>query len=47
MQAALCELVIEGMEHTGEFQLQLLRERAFIDGTYTTALLQHREEAGA
>ena len=42
MQAALCELVIEGMEHTGEFQLALLREPSFIDGSYTTSLLQER-----
>lgn len=39
MQAALCELVIEGIEHTGEFHTQLLRKPEFIDGSYTTSLI--------
>ncbi len=39
MQAALCELVIEGVEHTGEFQTELLSAPAFLDGSYTTAFL--------
>jgi acetyl-CoA carboxylase biotin carboxylase subunit len=39
MQAALCELVIEGIEHTGAFQQKLIAEKGFIDGSYTTDFL--------
>lgn len=42
MQAALCELVIEGVDHTGEFLLNLLQEDAFQSGRYTTAYLAER-----
>ena len=37
MEAALCEMVVEGVEHTGDLQLELIRSRAFADGDYTTA----------
>jgi acetyl-CoA carboxylase biotin carboxylase subunit len=39
MQAALCELVIEGIDHNRDLQLRLISEPAFIDGTYTTNFL--------
>lgn len=42
MQAALCEMVIEGVEHTGWMQSDLIAERGFQDGTYTTAYLDGR-----
>ena len=43
MQAALCELVIEGVEHTGFFQADLIGEEAFVNGSYTTAYLNGKE----
>lgn len=43
MQAALCELVIEGVKHTRELQIELISEREFGDGTYTTDHLSRRE----
>ena len=39
MHAALCELVLEGVTHTGELQTQLLQENKFVDGSYTTKFL--------
>jgi acetyl-CoA carboxylase biotin carboxylase subunit len=42
MQAALCELVIEGVKHTRELQIELISEREFGDGTYTTDHLTRR-----
>ncbi|HHX22092.1 MAG TPA: acetyl-CoA carboxylase biotin carboxylase subunit, partial [Clostridiales bacterium] len=42
MQAALCETVIEGIDHTALFQSDLLAEAAFEDGTYTTDYLTRR-----
>ena len=42
MQAALCEMVIEGVEHTGFMQSDLITERAFQDGSYTTEYLSGR-----
>ena len=42
MQAALCEMVIEGVDHTGWMQAELIAERAFEDGTYTTDYLSGR-----
>ena len=39
MQAALCELVIEGIAHTADLQSELLASAAFLDGTYTTRFL--------
>ncbi len=40
MQAALCEMVIEGVEHTGSLQSDLINEKQFIDGTYTTSFIE-------
>lgn len=43
MQAALCETVIEGIDHTALFQADLLAEPAFVDGGYTTDYLSRRK----
>jgi len=42
MQAALCETVIEGIDHTALFQSELLSDLAFEDGSYTTDYLEKR-----
>ncbi len=42
MRAALCEMVIEGIDHTGELQQDLIGEDAFLDGSYTTSFLEAR-----
>lgn len=39
MKMALSELVIEGVTHNADFQAQLLENPAFVDGSYTTGLL--------
>ena len=44
MQAALCELVIEGVEHTGEMHMELLALPEFLSGSYTTDTLQAHPE---
>jgi acetyl-CoA carboxylase biotin carboxylase subunit len=36
MKAALCELVIDGIDHNRSFQLSLISEADFINGSYTT-----------
>lgn len=42
MQAALCEMVIEGVDHTGFMLSDLIAERGFQDGSYTTEYLSGR-----
>ena len=42
MQAALCEMVVEGVEHNAQTHIDLLSEPAFLDGTYTTDYLAKR-----
>ena len=42
MRAALCEMVIDGVEHTGWMQADLIGETAFEDGSYTTSFLNGR-----
>lgn len=42
MKAALCELVIEGIDHNSELQIDLLSEPRFMDGTYTTDFLEQK-----
>ncbi|MDL2218383.1 acetyl-CoA carboxylase biotin carboxylase subunit [Christensenellaceae bacterium OttesenSCG-928-M15] len=42
MQASLCELVIEGIEHNRELQLELITSKAFREGAYTTNYLNER-----
>ncbi len=39
MQAALCELVIEGIDHNGELQMDILSSEEFVSGKYTTDFL--------
>jgi len=39
MQASLCELIIEGVEHNADFHMELLNQPAFIDGSYDTGFL--------
>ncbi|KAI4453245.1 pyruvate carboxylase subunit a [Holotrichia oblita] len=36
MKAALCELVIEGVDNNADFQLEILSDSSFIDGSYNT-----------
>ena len=36
MQAALGELVIEGVAHNSELQMELLQDERFVAGGYTT-----------
>lgn len=42
MEAALCEMVIEGVEHTGYIQADLIASEGFRDGSYTTEYLSGR-----
>ena len=42
MQAALCEMVIEGISHNAQMHIDLLCEPAFADGSYTTDYLATR-----
>jgi acetyl-CoA carboxylase biotin carboxylase subunit len=42
MQAALCELVIEGVEHNSELQMEILSDESFRSGSYTTDFLAKR-----
>ena len=42
MQAALCEMVVEGVEHNGYLQSDLIGEKKFEDGSYTTGFLNER-----
>ncbi len=42
MQAALCELVVEGVEHNSELQLDILSDEPFRNGTYTTDFIDSR-----
>ena len=39
MKAALCELIIEGIDNNIEFQLEVLSNEAFVNSTYTTDFL--------
>ncbi len=42
MQAALCELVIEGVAHNGELQMEILSDERFCSGSYTTDFMTKR-----
>ncbi len=42
MQAALCELVIEGVDHNGELQMEILSDERFRSGAYTTDFMAKR-----
>ncbi len=43
MQAALCEMVIEGVNHNAQMHIDLLSEPAFRNGSYTTDYLSNRK----
>ena len=40
MKAALCELIIEGIEHNAQFALEILSEDDFVNASYTTDFLE-------
>ncbi len=40
MQAALCELVIEGVVHNAELQRRILKDRRFLSGKYDTGIME-------
>ncbi len=42
MLSALCETVIEGVDHTALFQAELMTDPGFEDGSYTTDYLADR-----
>jgi acetyl-CoA carboxylase biotin carboxylase subunit len=42
MQAALCELVIEGVEHNAELQMDILSDSEFKEGKYFTDFIEKR-----
>ncbi|HWR24134.1 MAG TPA: acetyl-CoA carboxylase biotin carboxylase subunit [Feifaniaceae bacterium] len=42
MQAALCELVIEGVSHNSELQMEILLDERFLTGVYTTDFMANR-----
>lgn len=42
MQAALCEMVVEGVDHNGMLQSDLIAAPEFMDGSYTTDFLKER-----
>ncbi len=42
MKAALCELIIEGVDHTADFAEEILSDEEFENSTYTTDLLVRR-----
>ena len=46
MEAALCEMVIHGVETNIEDQLRLVRSKAFFKGEYDTLALQNILEEG-
>ncbi len=43
MQAALCELVIEGVDHNSEMHGEILSDPTFIKGTYDTGFMEKRK----
>ena len=45
MQAALCEMVIEGVNHNAQMHIDLLCEKAFADGSYTTEYLTEKHRS--
>ncbi len=46
MQAALCELVIEGIAHNSELHQEILSDPEFQSGNYYTNFMQKREKGG-
>lgn len=46
MQAALCELIIEGVDHNSELHMNILSDPEFASGNYFTDFMEKREKAG-
>ena len=46
MQAALCELVVEGVDHNAELHMDILSTPAFKSGDYYTNFMELREKRG-
>lgn len=46
MQAALCELVVEGVDHNAELHIDILSDPAFRSGDYYTNFMELREKRG-
>lgn len=46
MQAALCELVVEGVDHNAELHMDILSDPAFRSGDYYTNFMELREKRG-
>ena len=44
MKMALSELNILGVDHNRDLQIDILSDREFVDGTYTTDLMENREK---
>lgn len=44
MKMALSELNILGIDHNRDLQIDILSDREFVDGTYTTDLMENREK---
>ena len=47
MQAALCELVVEGVDNNRELHMEILDDPDFKAGNYYTNFMQKREEKKA
>lgn len=45
MQAALCELIVEGVEHNAELHMEILSDPEFAGGDYYTNYMEKREKA--
>ncbi|MFA6948861.1 MAG: acetyl-CoA carboxylase biotin carboxylase subunit [Eubacteriales bacterium] len=43
MKSALCELLVEGIQHNADLQLDILSDQEFVDGSYTTDFLSRRK----
>lgn len=43
MKMALSELNIHGLDHNRDLQIDILSDREFVDGTYTTDFMENRE----
>lgn len=41
MRAALCELILSGIDHNADFLIELLEKNEFLAGTYTTNMLDN------
>ena len=46
MQAALCELVVGGVDHNAELHIDILSDPAFRSGDYYTNFMEQREKRG-